>query len=149
MKKKFSAILTFVLAMIVIIPGISAKEIKSIDVKETKSGVITVSGEAENGTLAAAIVVYNSEDSSFVTMQTTSVNDENKYSYDIELGKGKYIVRVADYDGGDFKESCITVYGDVKNPNTLDNIYIYVILLVVAIAGIVYGIFTKVNSKSK
>ena len=147
MKKVISSIVVFVLAMVFIVPGINAKEIKSLDLKEEKSGVVTVSGTTEEDMLAVAIIVYD-KDSKLVTMQTTSVLD-NKYSDTVKLSTGKYTVKVADYDGGEYKESVIDVTNNVgvKSPNTLDDIYVYIIIGIIAIAGIVYYIVTSKKNK--
>lgn len=77
-----------------------AKEILTLNA-EISNGVITVSGTAENGMLAAAISVYNADGSSILFVETTSVNADGTFSYSLDTGaRGTYVVSVADYDGG-------------------------------------------------
>lgn len=147
MKKYFSLVSVFVLAMVFIIPGINAKEVKTIDLKEETSGVVTVSGTTEADMLAVAIIAYD-KDNNLAAMKTSGVVSD-KYSDTIELKAGTYTIKVADYDGGEYKESKINVTGNVgvKNPNTLDDIYLYIILGVVAVIGIIYYVVTSKKTK--
>lgn len=85
----------------------SAKDIKTINASY-ESGKITVSGTAEAGTLAVAIMVYDESGAELLAMQTASVSDESLYYSEIELVEGNYLVKVADYDGGSYKTATIS-----------------------------------------
>ena len=82
--------------------GAQAKEIKTMTASEG-NGKVSVSGIAEAGTLAVAVMIYDESGKDLVAFETVSVSDEDFYFADIEVAEGKYLVKVADYDGGDFK----------------------------------------------
>ena len=119
------------------------KEITSLTVKE-ESGKINVAGTTESGCSAVAIMVYKEDGTTLVTMKTTGVNDDNTFTDSIDIKNGNYVVKVADYDGGEFSTETVTIK---TNPNTGDNIYTYVIVLgislVLATCGIVYFVKKK------
>ena len=61
---------------------------------------ISVDGTVNNGVLAVAILVYEEDGTTLVTMATTSVDSNDKYSDTIDVTPGKkYIVKAANYDG--------------------------------------------------
>ena len=41
-------------------------------------------------------------------METASVSDESLYYAEVELPEGTYQVKVADYDGGDYKTATVS-----------------------------------------
>lgn len=69
----------------------------------------TISGTAETGVTAVAIMVYDSTGTNLVIMESVSVNDSHTFSTTIDLAAGSYLIKVADYDGGDYKETTVTV----------------------------------------
>lgn len=76
-----------------------AKEILTLDAV-ISNGVITVNGTAENGMLAAAVVIYNADGSQILFAESTSVAADGSFAYTLNTGaRGTYIVSVADYDG--------------------------------------------------
>ena len=68
-----------------------------------KDGVVSVSGTTEDGALAVAISVYDSTGENLISLETTSVSDDNTFSREIELENDNYVVKVADYEGGEYK----------------------------------------------
>ena len=84
-----------------------AKEIKTINASQA-SGKVSVSGTAEAGTLAVAVMIYDESGKDLVAFETASVSDENLYYAEISVAEGKYLVKVADYDGGDFKTATVS-----------------------------------------
>lgn len=84
----------------------SAKDIKTINATY-ESGKIAVSGTAEAGTLAVAVMIYDEKGVDLLAFETAAVSDENLYYTEVEMTEGKYLVKVADYDGGDFKTATI------------------------------------------
>ena len=139
MRKIFKTlIITFVFAMVLpfSVDALSL-EIFSIDVTDN-DGILTIKGEAEEGVLAVAVVVYKEGVENPVYMQTCAYDD----GYNCELTKkfetGTYIVKVADYAGGEYISKSINVetkkvekQKQEENPKTGDNI-----LTTVIIAGI-------------
>lgn len=124
MKKRISLILTFIiLAVIMIIPAKESlaanKKILTMEATQN-NGLIWVSGTAEEGALAVAIAVYNEDGTELVTMQTTSVNSESKFSDSISVEKGKYLVKVADYEGGEYKEATVSIVDEETTSNESD-----------------------------
>ena len=104
MKKRIYLII-FIIALLIaiIIPANKVyaldKEIYYLNAIE-ENGKITVTGYAEDGCLAVAIQVLD-EDDNLVTLETVAVDEYNEYNAEIELPEGTYIVKVADYDGGE------------------------------------------------
>ncbi len=122
MKRILLSVLFIGLLLTIIFPlSVSAKSITTINAT-TNNNKLTVSGTTENGVLAVAIMVYSGND--IYRMETCSSND-NKFS--CELGKtfatGDYIVKVADYDGGNYvtKNVSITDVTDDKDENNITN----------------------------
>ena len=83
-----------------------AKDIKTINASEA-SGKVSVSGTAEAGMLAVAVMVYDESGKDLIAFETASVSDENLYYAEINVAEGKYLIKVADYDGGDFKTTTV------------------------------------------
>ncbi|MBQ6355421.1 hypothetical protein IJJ18_03375 [Candidatus Saccharibacteria bacterium] len=76
-----------------------AKEILTLDAV-ISDGVITVNGAAEDGMLAAAIVIYNADGTQMLFAESTSVAADGSFAYTLDTGaRGTYIVSVADYEG--------------------------------------------------
>lgn len=175
MKKSFKLIIsTLLLAIMVLVPFVNVdaagnSNIKTIDAS-ISNGTISVSGTTEDGVLAVAIMVYDSTETNLITMQTTSVGSDNSYSDTITLASGTYVVKVADYDGGEYVTKTVKetiteqeneqqevnenteVSNEVNenttansgatasNPKTGDNIIFYIAIFVIAVLGIIITI---------
>jgi len=108
--KKISKIISLVLALalVMIFPlSASAKSITSIET-DGKGG-LSVSGKTEAGMLAAAVAVYDESGKDLVTMVTTDVASDNTFITTVDVPTGTYVVKVADYEGGDFVTATVTV----------------------------------------
>lgn len=110
------------LALILIMPGdkTMAGTIASIDAR-VKDGTVTVSGTADSGVLSVAIFVYDEAGENMLQMKSVAVASDQKYSEDFKLSDGKYLVKAADYEGGKFAETTVTVgesKEDDKNKDT-------------------------------
>ena len=77
----------------------TASDITSLDVAPGDKQ-LTVSGTTEESVKAVSLFIYNKSDLSLAALKTSSVSDDNKFSETIALDYGDYIVRAADYDGG-------------------------------------------------
>ena len=150
--KKFIKLFTisFVLVAMLSLINVKAGEVTSLTAT-AGDGSIKVSGTTEASVNAVAIIVYAEDGTTLVKMVTTSVSDTNAYEETIAVDTGKYVVKVADYEGGDFKTANVTVAtNSVATPNTLDNIVTYIIVGILAVAGITVGtIYLKRKSISK
>ena len=158
--KKFSKCLLIIILSLFIIPIISVNvNATTLNVKTINASItndkISVEGTVDNGVLAVAIMVYEEDGTTLVTMETTSVDSNDKYSDTIDVvtaGK-KYIVKVANYDGGTYVTAEVdgTVNNsnnnttntetsnkvdNTTNPKTGDNIIIFSIIFVIALTGI-------------
>lgn len=108
MKKVVLGTITALALAVSLVPFTArAKDIKTINASEA-GGKVTVSGTAEAGTLAVAVMIYNEKGTELLAFETASVSDENLYYAELELADGNYLVKVADYDGGDFKTATVT-----------------------------------------
>lgn len=110
------------LALILIMPGdkTMAGTIASIDVS-VKDGTVTVSGTADSGVLSVAIFVYDEAGENMLQMKSVAVASDQKYSEDFKLSDGKYLVKAADYDGGKFAETTVTVGESKEDDKNKDN----------------------------
>lgn len=110
------------LALILIMPGdkTMAGTIASIDVS-VKDGTVTVSGTADSGVLSVAIFVYDEAGENMLQMKSVAVASDQKYSEDFKLSDGKYLVKAADYEGGKFAETTVTVGESKEDDKNKDN----------------------------
>ena len=168
--KRLSKYLLVIMLSLFIIPIVSVNA-TTLDVKTINALItdnqISVNGTVDNGVLAVAIMIYEEDGTTLVTMETTSVDSNDKYSDTIDVvtaGK-KYIVKVANYDGGTYVTAEVdgTVndsnnntnnensnnsnnnttntetsnkVDNTTNPKTGDNIIIFSIIFVIALTGI-------------
>lgn len=117
--KKFSKYLLTIILSLFIIPIVSVNA-ATLDVKTINASItdnkISVDGTVDNGVLAVAILVYEEDGTTLVTMETTSVDSNDKYSDTIHVTAGKkYIVKAANYDGGTYVTT--EVDGSINNNN--------------------------------
>lgn len=77
----------------------------------SSDGKIIVSGTAEEGTLACAVFVYDSTESTVLDMETCAVKEDSTFRYQMSkmYAKGDYVVKVADYDGGNYQTTTVKV----------------------------------------
>ena len=110
------------LALILIMPGdkTMAGTIASIDAS-VKNGTVTVSGTADSGVLSVAIFVYDEAGENMLQMKSVAVASDQKYSEDFKLSDGKYLVKAADYEGGKFAETTVTVGERKEEDKNKDN----------------------------
>lgn len=108
----FTVIITAILSS-----SVYAGTVNSINATENE-GKITVSGTVESSVYAVAVVVYS--DDTLDYMETTNVNADGTYSVELEkeFDNGIYEVRVADYNGGEYKKASVEVK---KEESTTDN----------------------------
>ena len=90
-----------------------AKTISGVSAVNSR-GKITVSGTAKEGTLACAVLVYDSSESTLLDMETCPVNEDSSFRYQMSntYEDGTYVVKVADYDGSDYAVAKVTVKTD-------------------------------------
>lgn len=123
MKKIIRNILpALALALVLIMPGdkTMAGTIASIDAS-VKDGTVTVSGTADSGVLSVAIFVYDEAGENMLQMKSVAVASDQKYSEDFKLSDGKYLVKAADYEGGKFAETTVTVGESKEDDKNKDN----------------------------
>lgn len=118
MKKVIAGFVAALALAAMIVPAATrAKDIKTINASEA-NGKISISGTAEAGTLAVAIMVYDEAGSELVAMKTAAVSDENLYYSDITLAEGTYVVKVADYEGGNYQTTTVSPVVIPAAPNS-------------------------------
>ncbi|MCR5146635.1 MAG: LPXTG cell wall anchor domain-containing protein [Clostridia bacterium] len=110
MSKKVSfIIIAVILVLALVIPSnkvfAANKKVNEVNAVQN-AGKITVSGTVENGMLAVAIQVVDSN-GKLVTLETGDVDVNNKFNLVIEVPEGTYIVKVADYEGGEVVEKTV------------------------------------------
>ena len=83
----------------------------------TVSGTVPA-GQPSPAGLAVAIFVYDETGTTLVGYQTTSITS-NSFSTTFSIGAGKYLVKVADYEGGTYVEAGVaTVIAPSAQPST-------------------------------
>lgn len=137
-KKILLPIFAFLLLMVSMVNVNAASlNVKTLEVS-IKNNILDVSGTTDNGVLAVTVMVYDENETNLITMETTAVDSSNKYSKKINLTDGKYIVKTANYDGGDYlKKSVEPQSNSVKNPQTYDGIMTWIVIGLVSVSGIV------------
>ena len=73
---------------------------------------ITVSGTTDASVLACAVLVYDSAGTNLLGMETCAASG-GAYSYTLtqNFAAGTYMIKVADYNGGDYATANVTVTG--------------------------------------
>ena len=123
-KQAFTFLLTFILAgNLLILPGYAAEsnEILSLTAKYT-SGRVSFSGTASTDVLAVAILLYDTDGTTLLRMETvgvTSGDNQNSFSGTIRipLSSGTYTVKAANYEGGNLYSATFTVSASAKTDN--------------------------------
>jgi hypothetical protein len=112
----FTFILIFVLASsFLVLPGFAAESSSILSLAASYSdGSVSVSGTASPDVLAVAVLLYGTDGTTLLRMETVGVtlgDDENTFSgiINITLSPGIYTVKAANYEGGDFAVSTFTV----------------------------------------
>lgn len=123
MSKKVSLIVISVILMLaLVIPSSKVyaanKKVNEVNAVQA-NGKITVSGTVEDGMLAVAVQIVDS-DGKLVTLETGEVDASNKYNLAIEVQEGTYTVKVADYEGGAVVEKEVTTEDEKKDDTKED-----------------------------
>ena len=122
------------------IGSVSAEElaVKTLDasIDGTK---ITAKGTTDENMLAVSVLVYDETGKTFIKMASGQVED-GKYEVNVdgfETGK-KYIVRVSNYDGGDFLEQLVPKNEENKEttPDTNDDVLLWFSLGLISIISL-------------
>lgn len=136
--KKILGLLTILLT-ILITPKVLAANVLNVDASESESGVITVKGSAEASVMAVAINIYEEDGTTFITQRSVQVNDDNTFEFSETFEAKKYVIKVADYDGGNVITKTVSLNNE-NTPDTSDNIINYIIiasLSIISLTGIV------------
>ncbi len=132
MKTKARRILIFILMLVLIfsftiLPGfaLNTQGILSL-VANYSNGSVSVSGTASSDILAIALLLYDTDDTTLLRMETTGVslgNDHNEFSGTIQipLSVGTYTVKAANYEGGDFYVAQFTVSAPLDGDDNGDD----------------------------
>ena len=153
-------IFSIVALLVAIIPltFVKAAEIKTLYVNQDFNDIV-VKGSTDESVMAVVLEVYNEDESEFIKKQVAYVDDDFTFKAIIDVPNGKYILKVADYDGGEYSEvgfnkedpapgavATEEVKEDTaKTPETLDNIALYVGLSIISIIGLVIIRKVKLN----
>ena len=93
-----------VLTLVLALPIVSFAANGKVDSLQAKSegGNVTVTGKATDGVLSVAVFVYDESGSNLLDVGSAVVNNDKTFTRTVALSDGTYLVKVADYDGGDF-----------------------------------------------
>ena len=138
--KKYLLIIVTILSVVLIgkvsAANIQDEEPKVLTLDASMDGTkITAKGTTSETMLAVTVLVYDETGKTFIKMASGQVDDA-KYEVSIdgfEDGK-KYIVRVSNYDGGDFLEQLVP--DEEKTPDTSDNVYSYIIIGTISVISL-------------
>ena len=150
MKRLYKIIFTLTLCLglfVAVSVNAQAKTISSVSAVSS-NGKITVSGMAEEGTLACAVFVYDSTESTLLDMETCAVKEDSTFRYQMTktYAKGDYVVKVADYDGGNYQTTTVKVADKteenikdtttVKSPKTSETTPWYFMVAALLLLGV-------------
>lgn len=155
-------IFSIVALLVAIIPltFVKAAEIKTLYVNQDFNDIV-VKGSTDESVMAVVLEVYNEDESEFIKKQVAYVDDDFTFKAIIDVPNGKYILKVADYDGGEYSEvgfnkedpapgavATEEVKEDTtKTPETLDKVSSYILMFGLSILGIITCIkYKKVNN---
>lgn len=149
----------FIVAILLIIPfTVSAAEYKVVELNATTEGsTIKYDGTMEDGSTAVKCWLYEGETE---LNYFSSAVDSNKFNGTFTAPKkGEFIVKCANYEGGDLKEATVTIADETtntdtetkteektssktsKNPKTNDNILKFVSLMIISLIGLGFVVF--------
>lgn len=107
MKKFLIFAITALLSLVSLSGSAFAKDISTLNIVNN-GNKLTVSGTAEDGVHAVAVLVYSGDN--LAHMETCpATNSAYSCMLDKTFEDGDYVVKVADYDGGDYKVKNITL----------------------------------------
>lgn len=115
---------------------------------------VKITGDTSDSILAVAVVLYDSTGTNILRMVTDSVssNTFNTKIDNIDLDvESTYIVKVANYDGGNYYETSFKVVNNaetIENPQTEDTLISSIVIGGLSILGIV-GSVLFLNKKKK
>lgn len=144
-------IILFIVATFLVLPFTvnASADITNLSASYSNNSV-TITGDTSDSILAVAVILYDSTGTSILRMVTDSVSNDsfNTKIDSINLEAGStYIVKVANYDGGNYYETSFKVASTTTiedNPQTSDNIFGYIMLGIISIIGITStGIIVK------
>ena len=131
----------FIVSILLIIPfTVSAAEYKVVELNaSSENTTIKYDGTMEAGSTAVMCKLYDS--SSNELDYFSSAVDNTKFNGTFTAPKdGEYIVKCANYEGGDLKEATVTVGSTTsktsKNPKTGDNILTFASLMIISLVGL-------------
>lgn len=138
MKKYLLSIIVLLIALFPL-TFVKADSIEQIIVYQDFKDII-LKGETSDDVYAVDIEVYNEDETEFIKKLTVYVSDDNTFKTKIDVENGRYTLRVADYDGGDYETLSFNKEDPYAGttPDTSDNIYSYIIvgtLSLISLAG--------------
>lgn len=140
-------LLGFILILFVVLaPKALALDVKTAEATLDSNGTLTVKGTTPSEMMAVSINIYEEDGTTLVAVRSTQVNDDDTFEFTEKFEAKKYVVKVADYEGGNTID--IAVEPSNSNVKTGDSIYNYVIIGIVSVIGIV-GTSLFIYKKSK
>ena len=148
MKKILLVIVTIL--SIVLVGKVSAEsaldeELKVLTLEATMEGTkITAKGTTSSNMLAVSVLVYDESGQNFIKMESGQVDDGN-YSVTLDGfdSSKKYMVRVANYDSGDFLEQLVSIENKPNTPNTGDSVINYIVISALSVISLISIVFYR------
>lgn len=168
--KRIIKLLVLILVLVVS-PKVFALDVTTVNASEDENGKITVTGTVPSEMVAVSISIFDETGNTFIKMLNTNVLDDNTFSLTFNMEPKTYVLKVADYIGGSFKEvkvsipstqttipdetptndttvddttttgentpEEVTTTENNTNPSTGDKIYLYGIITIVALIGMI------------
>lgn len=152
MKKYIMILLLTIFIIPFTVKAAASYDVLTLEASE-KNGEISYSGTTDVGVYAVSCSLIDS-DNKEVDFKSSSV-DEQKFNDTFSAKEGNYTIKCANYDGGRFVTTTVKVdkvetkeSTPESNPTTLDNIMLYVGILVGAVVILGAGVVI-VKKKSK
>lgn len=148
-------IILFIVATFLVLPFTvnASTDITNLSASYSNNSV-TITGDTSDSILAVAVILYDSTGTSILRMVTDSVSNDSFStkidSINLEAGS-TYIVKVANYDGGNYYETSFKVADKTTttttiedNPQTSDEIMGSILLGSISLIGLIgSGLYIK------
>ncbi len=132
-------LLSIIVLLIAIIPFTFARaaSIDQIIVYQDFRDII-VKGQTSDDVYAVNIEVYDEDEIEFIKKLTVYVSDDNTFKTTIDVENGRYTLRIANYDGGDYEKVSFIKEDPAPGsvPETSDNIGKYIVIGLVSLTAL-------------
>jgi hypothetical protein len=124
-----------------------AAQVSTLEVTSAEKK-ITVKGTTDPDVLACAVLVFDAKGENMIAMETCAVTDSGyNYTMDHVFSEGTYLVKVADYNGGDYVTKEVKVDGAEKKSPKTSGLSLMMLFIVAGTLSGTYLVVKKVRAR--